>query len=285
MWRGCKSNPRGFLVVREIDRKILRNPVEEPLPLGITRIDKPKVRKLGSSEQALRASLRTSIITLGLTMINATADEMKFLRQRTSIGHRAPSCSLLPFKDAANCVESFGKYWTAAIIRNIIAPQEVINYLPLVEVPNEDILPNYITTSKNNTEKQPISLTKSTTSTSSTSSTVPLTVITTLRVRKQKKKSNKDLPSYKSQIMTKQGDIEERRYQEEEKGKEEEKINKELPPGFPYARGLFYGINTSRLPSYFPRHDQTTENFINFGFNNTEEGDLKTVKARYENYF
>lgn len=75
-----------LFVVREFDVKVLRC---APAPGIIGK------RALGASEQAIRAGIRTTILSLNLVPESASKKEIKLLKKSQVLGRRAPSCMLL----------------------------------------------------------------------------------------------------------------------------------------------------------------------------------------------
>ena len=120
-----------MLVVRELDQKLLRRN-ERRQKASSSDKAQPDVRKLGgTSEQALRASLRTAILALRLQPLPASRKELSMLRKQGVVGRRAPSCSLLSVVDGCKLLRAFGKEVQAGEVRAHVEAVGNINVSPL----------------------------------------------------------------------------------------------------------------------------------------------------------
>lgn len=117
----------------ELDTKVIRTKGSPRKPGAIA------ARKLaGSSEQALRASLRTTILSLRLTLLNATRRELQMLRKKGVVGRRAPSCSLLGLSDAIRLLAAFGREAMGRDLCASVEKHKLPTNLPAVESVDPD---------------------------------------------------------------------------------------------------------------------------------------------------
>ena len=104
-----------LFVVREFDSKMIRSTHNAMTNAAPTNgADSP-------SEQALRASIRQSMLNMQLTCYSASKSEIRVLKARAILGKRAPSCSLLTAPDMCKLLTAFNQPRYAELLMSALA--------------------------------------------------------------------------------------------------------------------------------------------------------------------
>lgn len=131
-----------MFVVREIDVKIIRN---KHITNGYHKTNNSSTNNVQSTttttttnkatstsstqfltEQAIRASVRQTVLNMSLQLESGSKQEIQYLKYIDILGKRAPSCSLLDGYDMCRLLDAFSRTYIANILRNIV--DQIIKY-------------------------------------------------------------------------------------------------------------------------------------------------------------